>query len=357
MDTKETVGNGKTTHATVVHEWTPVDESGLHKNTQQIEHDIDETRHTMDMILDALNGKASPNTMYRRAVHYFQSRENRENVRKSLSDVADNITGSFQRNPLPVMMVAAGAAWMLWETQRDGRGVRHEGYAGEQFENVKGEAGERMQQARERAGEQADVIQGKAREAVDMAHARAGEFKDKAREAYYSAKDRAASALGGTRQKGEEYRQRAAEMQDSAQYSVHRADSAVHDNPLLFGFAAAFAGIVAGLLLPETKSERDIAGEKAAGIIEKTEEKGSEIKKTTLNATVEKAEQTGITGEQLKQKVKETVTEGEKTAQLKAKEEAGITQKTVKPDQPIRNTETSFKKPDEKSSQQKGSLN
>jgi ElaB/YqjD/DUF883 family membrane-anchored ribosome-binding protein len=357
MDTKETVGNGKTTHATVVHEWTPVDESGLHKNTEQIEHDIDETRHTMDMILDALSGKVSPNTMYRRAVHYFQSRENRENVRKSLSDVADNITGSFQRNPLPIMMVAAGAAWMLWETQRDGRYIRHDGYAREQFENVKGEAGERLHQVRDKVSEQAGVIQGKAHEAADVAHARAGEFKDKAREAYYSAKDRAASALGGTRQKGDEFRQRAAEMQGSAYLSARRAGSAVHDNPLLFGFAAAFAGIVAGLILPETKSERDIAGEKAATIIEKSEEKGAELSQTTTRAVSEKAEQTGIAGEQLKQKVKETVTEGEKTAQLKAKEEAGITQKTVKPDHPVRNTETTFKKPDEKSSQQKGSVN
>jgi ElaB/YqjD/DUF883 family membrane-anchored ribosome-binding protein len=344
MDTKETIGNEKIAHATVVHEWTPVDESGYHKNTQQIEHDIDETRHTMDMILDALSGKASPNTMYRRAVHYFQNRENRENVRKSLTDVADNITGSFQRNPLPVMMVAAGAAWMLWETQRDGRGVRHDENARERFENAKGEASERIQQARERAG----VIQGKARETIDTAQARAGEYKEKARESYYSAKERAESALGATREKGEEYRQRAAELQGSAQYSVRRAGSAFHDNPLLFGFAAAFAGIVAGLILPESKSERDIAGEKAAGMIEKTEKKGAEFSHTTSHATAEKAEQTGITGEQLKQKAKETITEGERTAQLKAKEEAGVTPKPVKPADPVRTTGASVKKPDEK---------
>jgi ElaB/YqjD/DUF883 family membrane-anchored ribosome-binding protein len=348
MDTKETLGSGRVTHATVVHEWSPVDESGLHKNTEQIEHDINDTRHTMDLILDALNGKASPNTMYRRAVHYFQSRENRENVRKSLSDVADNITGSFQRNPLPVMMVAAGAAWMLWETQSDGRGVRHERYAGEKFRNVKNEASERLQQAREQAGEKAGSIQGKARETVDMARAKAGEFKDKARESLASAKEQASSALSGTRQKGEEYRQRAAEMQESTYQSVQRAGSAVHDNPLLFGFAAAFAGIVAGLILPETKSERDIAGEKAAEIIEKTEEKGAEITNTTARATTEKAEQTGITGEQLKQKAKETLTEGERTAQIKVKEETGVTPKPVKPVDPIRTTGASVKKPEEK---------
>jgi ElaB/YqjD/DUF883 family membrane-anchored ribosome-binding protein len=244
---------------------------------------------------------------------------------------------------------------MLWETQRDGRGLRHDGNAREQFQNVKGEAGERFEQARARAGEQAGAIQEKTREAGIVAHARADEFKDSARQAFSSAKEQAASALGGARQKGGEYRQRAAEMQGSAQHSIRRAGSAVHDNPLLYGFAAAFAGIVAGLILPESKPERDIAGEKAAGIIEKTEEKGAELSPTTSHATAEKAEQTGITGDQLKQKAKETITEGGKTAQLKAKEEAGVTPKTEKTADFARNPDPAFKKTDGKpSSQQKG---
>jgi ElaB/YqjD/DUF883 family membrane-anchored ribosome-binding protein len=307
----------------------------------------------MDMILDALNGKVSPNTMYHRAVHYFQDSGNRDNVRKTFTDIADNVSGSFKRNPLPVMMIAAGTAWMVWETQRDGRGVKHDGYGREKFENVKDEAGERINQARENGGERMGNIQGKAHETADIAHARAGEFKDKARDTFYSAKERAGSALGGARQKGDEYR---SEMQGSAQQSVRRADSAVHHNPLLYGFAAAFAGIVAGLILPESKSEHDLAAGKTPGVIDKLKEKGAELTNTT-RAAVEQAKQPDLTGEQQKPKTKETITEGERTTQFRTKEEAVITPKPAKPADIVRTADASVKKPDEKSSQQKGSLN
>jgi hypothetical protein len=35
----------------------------------------------MDLILDALNGKVNPGTLYRRAYDYLQSSENREKVK------------------------------------------------------------------------------------------------------------------------------------------------------------------------------------------------------------------------------------------------------------------------------------
>lgn len=326
MDKKEILGNDKSSHINAVHEWNPVDESGRHKSSQEIENDIEETRHSMDMILDALSGRVSPNTVYRRAVRYFQNSTNRDNVRKSLSDVSESISGSFQRNPLPVMMATAGAAWMLWETQHNGRS--HDGKTDEQMQQLKGKAEGQFNTAQGKAGEATETTRAKAGETVETARARADELSGKAGEAVSAARKKAGAVFDRTRQRSEEYRERGAEMKGTG---FRRADTAVHNNSLLFGIGAALAGIIAGLMIPESKTEQSYAGERAGGLIEKAEEKGKEISTQATSAASAKAEEKGITAEQMTQKVKETMGESGKATRNKAKEEADVLGRPVRP--------------------------
>lgn len=319
MDKKETISTDGKGNVATIHEWSPVDESGRHKNTVEIENDIEETRHSMDLILDALGGKTNPGALYDRFQNYFQNATNRENIKSTISNVSKSISNSFQRNPLPVMMVATGASWMLWETQRQGHEPSHDGKTGEQ---LKAETSEQMQRAKGETGERAEYVKGKAGEISETA-------KSKAAEMTSGAKERTESFLSQVQHRGEEYRGKTAEMQNRAKYSYRKADTAVHSNPLLFGVAAAFAGIVAGLMIPETKVEDRYAGEKAGEVFHKAKETGKEITKEATQKASNKAKEEGISPEQLSQKAQATLKETGETTSNKFKEEAVSEQQTV----------------------------
>lgn len=266
MDKKETVNVSNNGHTAVVHDWSPVDESGRPKSSQEIEHDIEETRHSMDLILDTLNGKANPGTLYRKAYDYFQSSENREKVKNSLSKVSSSISSSFQKNPLPVMMVAAGASWMLWEMNQPS----HDGKAGERIQQLRGEAEQKAEAIKERTGAKVETLKEKAGETSESVKERTGALASEA-------KEKAEAFFGQARQRGDEFKGRASELQSKTFHSYQRADSTVRKNPLISSFAAACAGLVAGLLIPETRTETRIAEEKTPEIKHKVEKSVSDV--------------------------------------------------------------------------------
>lgn len=268
MDKKEAVNFDSSGHTATIHDWSPVDESGRHKSSQEIEHDIEETRHSMDLILDALNGKGSPGSLYNKVHDYFQNEQNREKVQKTLSRVSDSVSNSFQRNPLPVIMVAAGASWMLWELNQPS----HDGKTGEKVQRFRSQTGEKTEAAKEKAGERIDTAKERTGALASEAQKKAGSFFDH------------------TRQRGEEYRERATDLQARAKSTYQRADTSVHSNSLLFGVAAACAGIVAGLMLPETRTESRYAEELAPETKQKTEKSEPENVNVSNKAPVEKVD-------------------------------------------------------------------
>lgn len=295
MDKKEAINLETSERATTTHEWSPIDESGRQKNSQEIEHDIEETRHSMDLILDALNGKANPGTLYKRAHDYFQSTENREKVKKSFLKVSNSVSNSFQRNPLPAMMIATGASWMLWELNQPS----HDGKSGEQLQRFKDEGNQKTQAAKQKAEENVEALQGKAGEKIESAKQRTGTLATEA-------KERAGSFFDQARHRSDQYRGKASEVQSRASHTYKKADTTVHNNPLLFGFAAACAGIVAGLLLPETRNESRLAEEKTPELKQKAEESVSEI-----SEMAKKIPEEGISSEKITRKEEEikTITE------------------------------------------------
>ena len=266
MDKKETVNVAHNGRVATVHDWSPVDESGRPKSSQEIEHDIEETRHSMDLILDALNEKANPGALYKKAYNYFQNSENREKVKTSLSKVANSISDSFQRNPLPVMMVAAGASWMLWEMNQPS----HNGKAGERFQQLRNETEQKTEAIKERTGAKVETLKEKAGETSESVKEKTGALATEA-------KEKAEAFFGQARQRGDEFRDRASELQSKTVHSYQRVESSVRKNPLILGFSAACAGIVAGLLIPETKTETRIAEEKTPELKQKAEKSVSEI--------------------------------------------------------------------------------
>ncbi|KMQ49432.1 hypothetical protein CHISP_3654 [Chitinispirillum alkaliphilum] len=233
-------GNGRSAS---LYDWEPVKESGEHKSSGEIEHDIEETRHSMDLILDALSGRFSSKNLADRVTHFFQSPQNRDKAKERIGDIGENISESFAKNPLPAILMASGAVWMIWQGRQEPKqekGEKKEGKGKKLKEKFSGES---------------EKLKGKE-----------GEFKE------------------GMEEKKKEYSQRSGELKQQTQNAYKRAyektDSALHENPLLFGASALLGGVLLGLLLPETQKEKEIAGEKSHEVIEKVKEKGVEQEKS-----------------------------------------------------------------------------
>ncbi|MFP4165072.1 MAG: DUF3618 domain-containing protein [Chitinispirillaceae bacterium] len=226
---KKVTGDGQV----AIHDWSPVDETGHHKNSGQIENDIEESRHTMDSIIDALGGKVNPRTVMDRFIDSVQKPENREKVTDTLGTIGKSISRSFQRNPLPVLMVTAGTAWAIWEDRREGTEPQGSKYkeqargAAEQMGEKTGQAQEKVSQAGQKARGAAEDLSGKAREGV-----RSG---------------------------------------------AQRTDRVIHDNPLITGAIAMVAGLVAGALMPETQTEEKSVGEQSKEVKEQAKETGKGV--------------------------------------------------------------------------------
>ena len=303
---EEIVSDGRRTVA--IHDWSPVDEQGHHKSSEEIEHDINETRHSMDIILDTLAGRASPRSIMDRISNYFGRPENRDKAKDTLKTVGNRIANSFQRNPLPVLLATTGAVWMVWESGR--KEVERieikqprEGPSG--AEKAKGKAQEFFETAKE-----------KVNEGKEMAKERFSGAKERASEKFEQGRERARQYQSEAGERGESYKERGAELRGQAsQYykeNIGKADRAFHQNPLAFGAAALLGGLIAGFFLPETKGEKELVGEQAHETFEKARETGEgvlekskEVAGAAAGAAKGKAQEQGMTPEQIEPQQKE----------------------------------------------------
>lgn len=222
-----------------IHDWSPVDETGHHKSSDQIENDIQETRHTMDTIFDALEGRVNPRTILDRFIDSVQKPENRQKVTDTLGTIGKSIYRSFQRNPLPMMMVTAGTAWAFLENRRESREPQYyrepmESSMTEQAQGAAGQMGEKAGQAQEKLSEAGQKAKG-------------------------TASDLTGKAAEGLRTGAE------------------RTDKVIHDNPLITGAIAMVAGLVAGALVPETQTEKKTVGEESREVQEQATETGKGV--------------------------------------------------------------------------------
>lgn len=273
-----------------IHNWAPVNESGKPKSSSEIEHDIEETRDEMNRLLDALADRISPNRM----VNRFRGR----------------IVRAYRQNKLPLLLMASGAVWMFYDIQhQDGKG-RPEFY-----------------RRRERSEEE---IRHKFESGMQRTKQEGEQFEQRARETSEEVKERAKERIENTKEKVSYYSEQAKER---SQEMLRRTDRAVHENPLLAGLTAAIAGVITGLLLPVTETEKKSIGKNVREAFEQVKEKGKETLesgKEVLGAAREESRKQGLPEEisraeqpegrhDVSSKVSETV----KAATEKAEEKMG----------------------------------
>ncbi|MDG5815975.1 DUF3618 domain-containing protein [Chitinispirillales bacterium ANBcel5] len=289
---KKIGGNGHV----AIHQWDPVDETGKHKGSEEIEHDIDETRHSMDILMEALEGRFRPQSVVDRVLDYFGKPENRSRAKKGLSNVKDSFAESFRRNPLPVMMMATGATWALWENQKKGE------------EGEQKEFGKYKEKGHKKAGGGEKITEGK-----EKLKSETGQIREKITQ-----------KEGEAEQKADEF---SSKVSESVQQTGEKTSDFVHENPLISGAIAMVAGLVAGAALPRLEKEKEVVGEKPQEIKQKIKDTGEQKilqAEDRFKGDVEKY------NEEKKGELQKDVISGE-PAQLRAEEKRSTTAGKNKP--------------------------
>jgi hypothetical protein len=313
-------------------------------DTDEIRADIENTRERMDGTLDELSERLKPRHLLDEVLDYFQSRRERgepdgERVKEAAShakhaaaDAGRTVIRQIKQHPVPAMLIGAGLAWLLFESDDDETATRKgyaELYSDEAAREYYSQQGGGYKQMPLLESEEAHpgpesyalpshylddendsgggMIQGLKEKGAHLRE-RGAELKEKARRSMTRARQGAAEHT-------EEWRERAAEMgsewkhqaEDAYHEGVEKFKQTADEHPLAVGVGFLALGVLAGILIPSTRKENEIVGPTRDRLVERTREAASEavergkhVAESVVAAARHEAEEQGLTPEHLK---------------------------------------------------------
>ncbi len=195
------------------------------RDPENLERTADQIRADMDRTLDALERKLSPSQLLDRSLDY---------LRDHSGDVARAVGETVRRNPLPIVLAAAGIGWLVASTLR----------SRSDFDDTFGDE-----------SPYADP------------RARRGRFHDRldaTRERIRSSRDAAADKLA----------QAADATRTQTRRAQHQVMSVVDEQPILLASIAVAIGALIGALIPSTQYEDKIVGQVRDRAVERARQMG-----------------------------------------------------------------------------------
>lgn len=226
---------------------------------QELRANIVETRERLAAEVEEVGDRLTPGHAKEVAKEKILEAKDQaiETARDGAIRAGRTFADTVRDNPIPTAMVAVGAGWLLYETFGPKRKV------------------ERV------ARDAASSARGAVADTADVARAKL---------------ERAGSVAGD---KAALVRDRASELVDEGRYQAQRGwvrtQDAYDAQPLAFGAAALVAGIGLGMLMPSTRREDELLGERRQQVIDRTKHLGEEAKQVALASAREgaqRAEQT-----------------------------------------------------------------
>jgi hypothetical protein len=216
---------------------------------EQIQAEIEQTRHELDQTLNALQSRLTPGQLMDQGLDYLRHSGARQYV-SNLGDTAKN-------DPVPLALVGIGLAWLMASGGRRSERATS-GYDGDSTvhrmkERVSGSA-QRISESAQRLSERATSARERAGQLGQSARERAGQLSQSAR-ARASQLGESARHLGqSARHLGESARHRAGQMRDGYRHVVE-------EQPLAIGAVGLALGALLAASAPRTRAERRLAGE------------------------------------------------------------------------------------------------
>ncbi len=225
---------------------------------EMIAQDIARTRQEMSGTVNEIQDRLSPGHVKERAregirdaasARMSRIRESAStfgrSVQQTAKDTGASVADVVRNNPIPLAMIGAGIAWLVFtRTQNGGAAISEAGSS-----------------VKEKAGQLTDIAQSKMQELSSQTREAGSELADKA--------GRSAASLG-----------RAA--QDQARSAGQWIQRMIVENPLGIMFGAFGIGALVGLLVPESLKEKQLMGSASESLLSRAKE--------TARHTIQKAQ-------------------------------------------------------------------
>lgn len=265
---------------------------------EEIRAQIEQTRAEMAETIDAIQAKLNPDyitaqvketvrtSTARRAEQMANTAERKaRNIRSTISE-------TIRENPIPAAMAGIGIGWLLMKSSS--------GPSSSQYRPESRMSYRYYPESRE--GSMTDEMQYRARQMANQVQDTAGRARDEMGqtidEAQHRASELASEAQDRAGELADQAREQVSHFTDQAQYQAEQAtdrfQQMLDENPLAVGAMALAAGAAIGLMVPETRRERELMGEARDTLMEKAQETAEETVRKVQNV----AEQAGQAAQQ-----------------------------------------------------------
>lgn len=259
------------------------------RSSEEIEREVEATRGDLDRTVEALKDRMTPGQLVDEVMDAMGG---------PVQEMASNLGAQIRENPLPLALIGAGVAWLIfgrgrsydeprsWRSSRrdydfepDYAGAPQSGYLGEDDGLDEGEG--RMERMKDAARDGA----AKARQAVSSA-------KSTAARRTQAARQRASELADTARERATEYGQRA---------RVAYKD-AIDRDPLIVGAVGLAVGAAVGAAIPATPMERRYVGplrdralDEGRTRAKQALDQGKEVAQAAVDSVREEAHRQGVT--------------------------------------------------------------
>lgn len=304
--------------------------------TESIRSDIEMTRRRMDDTVDALGERLKGRHLVDEVIGFFRGRQNdgaddgpsaREKISQTASTAVNAVVDTVKQNPMPVLLIAAGAAWLAYSSSRDRSaeidtefdeedrydpdthydrpleypnattGLQSELGGMEQSEGSS-KLGEMKENLANKASETKEQIKNKLSNLGDATRGRLDSIKHRASEMGAKVRDRASEL-------GSQVQERSRVMYTKTRDQVSRT---AEQHPLELGLGCLAVGVLVGLALPTPNRVNQMAGPAVDRLRNRTKQagrdmvqKGKDVVQAATNAAKQEAEHQGLTMQGMRQ--------------------------------------------------------
>jgi hypothetical protein len=278
------------------------------RSSSEIASDIRERRSRMDATLDELSNQFTVRSIVNSALDWWVNRQGSMPGGGVAKSAYRNVAYHVRKHPVPAVLVATGVAWMIIDAASEDEGHastargdvddRQASGASKQGPHLLEKAQTKLDQAKHAASEVAGAAKEKASSLGEAASGAAENLTRRAQDVYSQGRSTAVKVGHG--------------VQQGYRSGAEQLEIAMKDYPLAVAMGFAAAGALFGVLLPRTRPEDELMGEKSDELLDATKEKGQEllergkaVAEHVAETAIGEAREQGLTPEAATEKISE----------------------------------------------------